>query len=103
MRTVPAPPIPTSNILSTRLSPGCISHLSNQASIPFSRSFVANPRTKRALSSLAWLTKTFGVLPSSRLIQILFYLSYGEIEFWFLAFRFLHSLSLLDCSNLCCL
>src|SRR5690606_17695037 len=39
---------PSSNILSTRLSPGSISHLSNQASTPFSLSLAANLFTNRS-------------------------------------------------------
>ena len=30
--------------------------------MPFSRSLVANDKTKRSLSSLAWLTKTLGFI-----------------------------------------
>lgn len=43
--------IPTSNILSTMLSPGLISHLSSHASIPFARSPWANGTTNLSLSS----------------------------------------------------
>ena len=53
MRTASASLRPSSNSLSTRLSPGRISHLSSQTSTPLSRRAAANERTNRSLSSLA--------------------------------------------------
>jgi hypothetical protein len=47
-------------LMSTKLSPGFISHWSSQTSTPFPRSCRAKSSTKRSLSSLAWLRNTFG-------------------------------------------
>ena len=51
--------MPFSKILSTRLSPGNISHLSTHTSIPLSNNLSAKGITK-CLSSLAWLMNTIG-------------------------------------------